>query len=104
MKAKGIAQREITTSLENAFEARWQRILISRSQVHWTKWAALLLQAACALIAIAMVHSDKRLSSANHIGNVCDRGRCVRVFNRRIRSALCRQLAVGLAPLLEVMP
>ena len=64
MKAKGIAQREITTSLENAFEARWQRILISRSQVHWTKWAALLLQAACALIAIAMVHSDNRLSSA----------------------------------------
>jgi len=61
MKAKGIAQREITTSLENAFEARWQR---SRSQVHWTKWAALLLQAACALIAIAMVHSDNRLSSA----------------------------------------
>ena len=57
------AQREITTALENALDARRQRIVISQSQVNWIKWACLCLQAVCALIAIAMVHSDDRLAS-----------------------------------------
>jgi len=58
------AQREITTALENALDARRQRIIISQSQVNWVKWLSLCLQAACALIAIAMVHCDNRLTSA----------------------------------------
>src|SRR6478609_8834878 len=37
-----IAQREIATSLENALEARRQRILASRSRVDLTKWTCLL--------------------------------------------------------------
>jgi hypothetical protein len=63
-----IAQREIATSLENALEARRQRILVSRSHVNLTKWACLLLQAACALLAIAVVHSDNRLASTISLG------------------------------------
>ena len=59
-----IAQREMTTAIENALDARRQRILISRSQVNLVKWSCLLLQAVCALVAIAMVHSDDRLASA----------------------------------------
>jgi hypothetical protein len=59
-----IAQREITRSLEEAFEARRQRILVSRSEVNSTKWACLILQAICALFAIAFVHCDNRLASA----------------------------------------
>ena len=43
---------------------RSQRIIISRSQVNAVKWACLILQAICALTAIAMVHSDDRLSAA----------------------------------------
>jgi hypothetical protein len=58
-----IAQRDITTALGTALEARRQRILISRSEVNWVKWSTLFLQAVCALIAIAMVHSDDRLAS-----------------------------------------
>jgi len=58
------AQREITTALENALDARRQRIIISQSQVNWVKWLSLCLQAACALIAIAMIHCDNRLTSA----------------------------------------
>jgi hypothetical protein len=54
------AQREITTSLENAWDARRQRIIMSHSEVNWVKWLCLSLQAACALIAIAMVHNDNR--------------------------------------------
>ena len=49
------AQREITTALENALDARRQRIIISQSRVNWVKWLCLGLQPACALIAIAMV-------------------------------------------------
>jgi hypothetical protein len=62
------AQREITTALENALDARRQRIIISQSQVNWIKWACLCLQAICALIAIAMVHSDDRLASGVTLG------------------------------------
>jgi Protein of unknown function (DUF4239) len=58
-----IAQREIATALENALDARRQRIIISQSQVNSVKWLCLSLQAVCALVAIAMVHSDDRRAS-----------------------------------------
>jgi multisubunit Na+/H+ antiporter MnhB subunit len=62
------AQREITTAIENALDARRQRIIISQSEVNWVKWSCLCLQAFCALLAIAMVHSDNRLTSAIAMG------------------------------------
>ena len=46
------AQREILSALENALDARRQRILVSQSAVNWVKWSALLVQAACTLAAI----------------------------------------------------
>ena len=58
------AQHEIVTALHKALEARRHRIIISQSTVTPIKWAALLLQALCTLIAIAMVHSDNRLTCA----------------------------------------
>jgi hypothetical protein len=57
------AQRELITSLESALDARRQRILISSSEVNVVKWVCLILQAACALLAIALVHSDHRVAS-----------------------------------------
>jgi uncharacterized protein DUF4239 len=62
------AQHEIVTSLETALEARRQRIIISQSTVSSIKWAGLILQALCTLIAIAMAHSDNRLSTAIALG------------------------------------
>jgi hypothetical protein len=59
-----IAQRELITAIESVFDARRQRIITSRSQVNPVKWLCLFLQAACALLAIAMVHSDNRFASA----------------------------------------
>jgi uncharacterized MnhB-related membrane protein len=41
---------------------------MSRSEVNWVKWLCLRLQAACALIAIAMVRNDNRLASAITMG------------------------------------
>lgn len=57
------AQREVISALESAMEARRQRIVISQSTLTTVKWAGLLLQALCALIAIALVHSDNRTTS-----------------------------------------
>jgi uncharacterized protein DUF4239 len=58
-----IAQREIISALQNAMDARRQRLLLSQSQVTGIKWFCLYLQAVCALIAIALVHSDNQLAS-----------------------------------------
>jgi positive regulator of sigma E activity len=58
------AQREIASSLQTALDARRQRVVISQSSVSAVKWAGLLLQALITLIAIAMVHSDNRLTCA----------------------------------------
>jgi len=63
-----VAQREIATALETALDARRQRIMISQSQVNPLKWACMLMQAVCALIAIAIVHSDNRLAAVIALG------------------------------------
>jgi hypothetical protein len=57
------AQREMLASIENALDARRQRIILSRSSVNWVKWAVLLVQGALTLIAIAMIHSDNRVAN-----------------------------------------
>ena len=58
------AQRSIVASLENALDARRQRILISQSGVNPVKWMSLILQAICMLTAIAMVHVDNLTTAA----------------------------------------
>jgi Protein of unknown function (DUF4239) len=62
--AQRTAQREIVAALQRPLDARRQRIIVSQSNVGPVKWAAILLQGLCALIAIAMVHSDNRLACA----------------------------------------
>jgi len=43
------AQREIVANLDNALDARRQRILVSRSEVNAVKWFALIFEAVCRL-------------------------------------------------------
>jgi hypothetical protein len=76
------AQREIAAALETALDARRQRIVISQSQVNLLKWSILFMQAVCALVAIAMVHSDNRLASIIAMG-IFDRRSRVNVANPR---------------------
>ena len=59
-----IAQPEIVKALQMALDARRQRIVVSQSAVGTVKWAGILLQGLCTLVAIAMVHSDNRLACA----------------------------------------
>ncbi len=58
------AQREIVASLQDALDARRQRIIVSESSVNWVKWTAVILVAALTLLAIAFVQSDNRLTAA----------------------------------------
>jgi multisubunit Na+/H+ antiporter MnhC subunit len=51
-------------AIHTALDARRQRIVVSQSGVGTVKWAGILLQGLCTLIAIAMVHSDNRLACA----------------------------------------
>ncbi len=98
------AQREITTALENAADARRQRILISYSEVNRVKWLCLSLQAVCALIAIAMVHSDNRLASAITMSlfgiGVAASLLLILAYDRPFTG----EFAVRPEPLLQVMP
>jgi hypothetical protein len=55
----------MVASLQNALEARRQRIILSRSSINWVKWTVLLVQAGLTLITIAMIHCDNR--AANRI-------------------------------------
>jgi hypothetical protein len=57
-------QRELVSALENALDARRQRIIVSRSSVSWVKWLAVTVLAVLTLIAIACVHSDNRRTAA----------------------------------------
>jgi hypothetical protein len=63
-----IAQREIATELQAALAARRERIIISQAEVNPLKWSSLIVQAGCALLAIAFVHCDNRLSAALMMG------------------------------------
>jgi hypothetical protein len=52
----------VVKALHTALDGRRQRIVISESALGTVKWVGILLQGLCTLVAIAMVHSDNRLT------------------------------------------
>jgi hypothetical protein len=58
------AEPEMVKALHAALDARRHRIVVSQSAVGTVKWAGILLQGLCTLVAMAMVHSDNRLACA----------------------------------------
>src|SRR5262245_17901475 len=99
-----VAQREIAASLQGALDARRQRIIISQSSVNWVKWTGLFLQAVCTLLAIAMVHSDDRVTAALAVA-IFATGVAVSVvliaaYNRPFTG----EISIGPEVLLQVMP
>jgi hypothetical protein len=98
------AKREIVTALENALDARRQRILVSRSEVNWVKWTALIIQAICTLTAIAMVHSDNRVTAGLATGLYSTAvAVCILLIAAHDRP-FTGQLSIGPAVLLQVEP
>jgi len=67
-RAQETTQREILAALEQALDARRQRIIVSLASVDSVKWWCLYLQALCELLVIALVHCDNRLGSAVAMG------------------------------------
>jgi hypothetical protein len=59
-----IAQSEMVKAIRSALDARRQRIVVSESTVGRVKWAGILLMGLFTLVAIAIVHSDNRLTCA----------------------------------------
>jgi len=58
------AQREMVSSLQDAFDARRQRIIISESAVNSAKWAGVIALGILTLIAVACVHSPNPRTTA----------------------------------------
>jgi Protein of unknown function (DUF4239) len=99
-----IAQREIAAALENVFDARRQRIIISQTQVNFVKWLCLFVQAVCALLAIAMVHSDNRLASIITLGIFATGVAASVLLIVSHDRPFTGDISVGPDPLLQVMP
>src|SRR5262249_29506292 len=101
---QGIAQREMTVALESALDARRQRILISHSSVSLLKWACLVIQAICVLIAIALSHGDKRAAGFVAMGLFATgAGACFLLIGAYDRPFI-GQFSIPPTPLLHVMP
>mgnify|MGYP003579870497 CR=1 FL=1 len=58
--AQTIAQREIVRALQQALDARRQRIIVSYSTINWVKWSGLALEGILTLLTIGLVHSENR--------------------------------------------
>jgi len=99
-----IAQREIVTALENAMDARRHRLLVSQAQVSAVKWWCIYLQAVCALIAIAFVHSDNRLASASMLFLFATGVAAAVLLIAAYDRPFIGDVSVRSDPLLQVMP
>lgn len=62
------AQTAIVTALEDALDARRQRIVISLSDINKVTWICLIMQAICMLLAIALIHCGNRVASISAMG------------------------------------
>jgi len=59
-EGQSAAKREMVTAVENALDARRQRIILSQSRVDRLKWGCLFAQAICIFVIIAMASRIKQ--------------------------------------------
>ena len=99
-----MAQREIVASLESAFDARRQRVILSRSSINWVKWTVLLVQAGLLLVSVAMVHSDDRAASRIILGVFATGIGAAIVLIASHSRPFTGEISVSPSVLLQVMP
>jgi len=97
------AQREITNGIETALDARRQRIIVSLAHVSLVKWVCVYLQAACLLLAIAMVHSDDGVASLIALGLFATGAASSALLIAAYDRPFVGQLAVSPEPLLQIV-
>jgi hypothetical protein len=85
-------------------DARRQRIIVSQTEVNFVKWSCLFAQAVCALLAIAMVHSDNRMAATIAMGVFATGVAASVLLIAAHDRPFMGELSVGPAPLLQVMP
>lgn len=98
------AQSGIAAAIETAFDARRQRIIISQSRVNSVKWLCLFVQAACALVVIAMIHCDNRITSAFAMGLFATGVAASVLLIAAHDQPFVGEISVKPEPLLQVMP
>ena len=103
-QGQGIAQREMVVALESALDARRQRILVSHSSVGLMKWACLVIQAICVLIAIALVHGDNRAAALVAMGLFATGAAACFLLICAYDRPFIGQLSIRPDPLLHIMP
>jgi hypothetical protein len=97
-------QREITTALESALDARRQRIIISHAEINSVKWWCLYLQAVCALLVIGLVHCDNRLAAGVALGLFATGVATTVLLIAAHDRPFTGQISIGPEPLLQVRP
>ncbi|HAB19455.1 MAG TPA: DUF4239 domain-containing protein [Verrucomicrobiota bacterium] len=103
-EAQIFAQREMVAALENALEARRQRIIISRSTINGVKWAVVILLAALILLTIAIVHIDNRVTAAVAMAIFATGLAACIVLIASHNRPFTGEISVGPDLLLQVMP
>ena len=90
--------------MEQALDARRQRIIVSLASVNSVKWWCLYLQALCELLVIGFVHCDNRLGSAIAMGlfatGVATSVLLIAAHDRPFTG----QISVSPEPLRQIMP
>lgn len=99
-----IAQREMVSALDNALDARRQRVVLSASKVNWVKWTGLLLEAGVTLFAMAFVHIDNRKAAAAAMATFATATAVVVVLIISHDRPFTGQISVRPDVLLQVMP
>ena len=103
-EAQATAQRELVLALENALDARRQRIIISESTINWVKWTVVSLLAVLLLLTIAIVHSHDRLAAAIGMTTFSIAAAACIVLIASHNRPFTGEISVGPALLLQVMP
>jgi hypothetical protein len=57
-----LAQQRALVAIEQALEARRNRVLLSQAEIAPIQWAVILVLATLILVTIALVHIDRRLA------------------------------------------
>jgi hypothetical protein len=98
------ARRETITALEQALDARRQRIIVSLTAVNGVKWLCLYLQAACALLVIGLVHCDNRLAACIAMGLFATGVAASVLLIAAHDRPFTGQISISPEPLLQIMP
>lgn len=103
-EAQATAQREMVASMRNAFDARRERLVISRAKINWVKWTVVLVLGTLILVTIALVHSDNRATAGIAMGLFATAMAACVVLIASHNEPFTGDISVSPSLLLQVMP